>query len=64
MTSSEILLSATSDAAKCLNYLDIGSLQMGKWADFVVLAQDPLADITATRSLHSVYVAGNQIEMN
>ena len=64
MTSREILLSATSVAAKCLNYLDIGSLQAGKWADFVVLAEDPLADIKATRSLHSVYVAGNKIEMN
>jgi imidazolonepropionase-like amidohydrolase len=61
MTPREILLSATSVAADCLNYFDIGSLQAGKWADFVVLAQDPLADIMATRSLRSVYVAGNKV---
>lgn len=64
MTPREILLSATSVAAECLNYFDIGTLQAGKWADFVVLSQDPLADIKATRSLDSVYVAGNKIAMN
>ncbi len=64
MTPREILLSATSVAAECLNYLDIGSLQTGKWADFVVLTEDPLANIKATRSLRSVYVAGNGVEMN
>jgi len=64
MTPREILLSATSVAAECLNYFDIGSLEAGKWADFVVLTEDPLADIKATRSLRSVYIAGNEIDMN
>jgi imidazolonepropionase-like amidohydrolase len=64
MTPREILLSATSVAAECQNYFDIGSLQAGKWADFVVLTEDPLADISATRSLRSVYIAGNKIETN
>jgi len=64
MTPREILLSATSVAADCLNYFDIGSLQAGKWADFVVLAEDPLADIMATRSLRSVYIAGNRVDSN
>ena len=64
MTPREILLSATSVAADCLNYFDVGSLQPGKWADFVVLAEDPLADIKATRSLRNVYIAGNKVKMN
>jgi imidazolonepropionase-like amidohydrolase len=64
MTTREILLSATSVAAECQNYFNIGSLQAGKWADFVVLTEDPLADISATRSLRSVYIAGNKIEVN
>ena len=64
MTPREILLSATSVAAECQNYFDVGSLEAGKWADFVVLTADPLVDINATRSLHSVYIAGNEIDRN
>ncbi len=61
MTAREILLSATSVAASCLNLDDVGTLEPGKWADFVVIAQDPLADIEALRSIQSVYVAGNKV---
>jgi imidazolonepropionase-like amidohydrolase len=64
MTPREILLSATSVAAECQNYFDVGSLVAGKWADFVVLTEDPLVDIKATRSMRSVYIAGNEIDMN
>jgi imidazolonepropionase-like amidohydrolase len=61
LTPREILLSATSVAANCLGLDDVGSLEPGKWADFVVLAEDPLKDIRATRTLKSVYVAGNKV---
>jgi imidazolonepropionase-like amidohydrolase len=61
LTPREILLSATSVAAKCLGLDDVGTLEAGSWADFVVLAEDPLADIKATRSLRDVYVAGNKV---
>jgi imidazolonepropionase-like amidohydrolase len=61
LTAEEILLSATSVAAKCLQLDDVGTLQAGKWADFVVLEQDPLDDIDAVRSIRSVYVAGNAV---
>ena len=61
MTAREILLSATSVAASCLNLDDVGTLEPGKWADFVVIAQDPLADIGALRSIQSVYVSGNKV---
>ncbi len=64
MTPREILLSATSVAAECQNYFDVGSLVAGKWADFVVLTEDPLVDVKATRSMRSVYIAGNEIDMN
>jgi imidazolonepropionase-like amidohydrolase len=36
-------------------------LEPGKWADFVVLTEDPLADITHTRSIESVWIAGNRV---
>jgi imidazolonepropionase-like amidohydrolase len=61
LTPPEILQSATSVAAQCLGLQDVGTLTAGKWADFVVLTQNPLQDILATRSIHSVYVAGNRV---
>lgn len=61
MTTREILLSATSVAADCLNLDEVGTLETGKWADFVVLAQDPLADVQALHSVREVYVAGNKV---
>ena len=57
----EILLSATSVAAECLALEEVGTLEPGKQADFVVLNGDPLADIRATREIDSVYVGGRPV---
>ena len=44
LTAAEALRGFTLDAAYAgFNEADVGSLQIGKRADFVVLAQDPLA---------------------
>ncbi len=61
LTARQILLSATSVAAGCLNLDDLGTLEPGKWADFVVIEQNPLADINALHSIKGVYVAGNPV---
>jgi imidazolonepropionase-like amidohydrolase len=61
LTPPEILQSATSIAAQCLGLQDVGTLTAGKWADFIVLEQNPLQDILATRSIRAVYVAGNPV---
>jgi imidazolonepropionase-like amidohydrolase len=61
LTAREILLSATSVAASCLQLDDIGTLEPGKWADFVVIEQNPLADVNALHSIRNVYVAGNAV---
>ena len=61
LTPEQILLSATSVAAECLELDDLGTLTPGSWADFVVLNEDPLADIRATRAIDSVYIAGSRI---
>jgi imidazolonepropionase-like amidohydrolase len=40
---------------------DLGTLEPGKWADFVALNADPLADISNVRKIDSVWIAGNPI---
>lgn len=60
LTPAQILLSATSVAADCMGLPDLGSLEEGKWADFLVLEENPLADIAAMRSLRAVYIAGRE----
>ena len=57
----QILLSATGDAAACLGLEGVGTLAAGNWGDFIVLDEDPLADITALRSIDRVVVAGNTV---
>jgi hypothetical protein len=57
----QVLRSATGVAAECLMLDDVGTLEAGKWADFLVLAENPLQDVRATRSLERVYVAGQEV---
>ncbi|MEM7415225.1 MAG: amidohydrolase family protein [Gemmatimonadota bacterium] len=61
VTPEQALLSATSVAAECIGRDDIGTLEPGRWADFLVLAENPLDDIRATRSLEAVYIGGEQL---
>ena len=62
LTAAQVLTAATRDAARCLKLdTDLGTLEPGKWADFVVLDADPLADISNVRKIDSVYVAGNSV---
>ena len=62
LTPRQIILSATGDAAKAIGRDDIGTLESGKWADFIVLTEDPLQDISNTRSIESVWIAGNRVK--
>jgi imidazolonepropionase-like amidohydrolase len=58
----QILASATSDAARCWKVdKDLGTLEVGKWADFVVLDADPLANISNTKKISEVFIAGNRV---
>jgi imidazolonepropionase-like amidohydrolase len=61
LTSRQALASATRDAAKCMQLEGLGTLEKGKWADFVVLDADPLANISNVRRIADVYVAGNRV---
>ena len=62
LTPSQILRSATGVAADCLGLDDVGTLSPGHWADFLVLTEDPLEDIEATRPLERVYIAGREMD--
>jgi imidazolonepropionase-like amidohydrolase len=62
LTPAEALVTATSGAARCLGLAGkVGTLEPGAWADFVVLRQDALRDIRNTRTLESVWIAGNRV---
>ena len=63
LTPMQAIVSATGEAARCLQLDDkIGTLETGKWADFVVLGANPLDDIRNTRMIESVWVAGNLVQ--
>jgi imidazolonepropionase-like amidohydrolase len=61
LTPEQALRSATGVAAECMGLTEVGTLQPGKWADFLVLRGDPLQRIDATRNLDRVYIAGNLV---
>jgi imidazolonepropionase-like amidohydrolase len=61
LSAQEILRSATGVAAECLSLNEVGTLEPGKWADFLVMRRDPLADVANTRSLDAVYIAGERV---
>ena len=62
LTPEQILRSATGVAAQCLGRDDIGTLEPGRRADFIVLRDDPLRDVVNMRSIEGVWVAGERID--
>jgi len=62
LTPKQALAAATRDAAKCMKLdAEVGTLEANKWADFVVLDADPLADIGNVRTISSVWISGNRV---
>jgi imidazolonepropionase-like amidohydrolase len=58
----QALVTATSGAAKAINISkEVGTLEKGKLADFVVLTANPLDDIKNTRAIESVWIGGVRV---
>jgi imidazolonepropionase-like amidohydrolase len=62
MTPAQVIAAATGSSAAFLRLDDVGTVAVGKSADFLVLDANPLDDIRATRSIASVYLAGAEVD--
>ncbi|PSC78175.1 amidohydrolase family protein [Mammaliicoccus sciuri] len=57
MTEMEAIVSSTKTAAECLGYDDdLGTIEVGKKADFIILDQNPLEDIKVLRDPNKIKV--------
>jgi imidazolonepropionase-like amidohydrolase len=55
-------VAATGRPAQLMGLTDMGTLAVGKRADFIVLDANPLENIRHTRQISSVYLDGNKFD--
>ena len=61
LTPMQAIVASTGDAAACLGLEEIGTLAAGNWADFVVYSGNPADDISNSRTIQSVWIAGSAV---
>lgn len=62
ISANDVITIATRNGAEALGILEeVGTIESGKKADFVVLRKDPLEDIRNTREIEKVYLDGNLV---
>ena len=62
MTPAEVIVAATRNSAELMQVADIGTVAVGKSADFIVLDANPLDEITNTRRIAAVYLRGIAVD--
>ena len=63
MTPAEAIVAGTRNGAEILGLAeDLGTVAVGKSADFIVLNANPLDEITNSRKIDRVYLRGHEVD--
>jgi imidazolonepropionase-like amidohydrolase len=62
MSAMDVIKASSASSAAALGTADLGALTVGKKANFIVVSDDPLKEITATKSIDEVWFNGKKVE--
>jgi imidazolonepropionase-like amidohydrolase len=61
LSPTQVITASTRSGAEFLRAKDLGTLEIGKWADLIVLEANPVANIRNVHAIDAVYIAGNRV---